>query len=86
MLKNGQTYFKNLGVFTPHRKIFKVFLTIFQHYGNIFYLEISLRKSSISVKTACRDAFLELLPLMKLSEPIRGDWAEWPVGDNGLVG
>ena len=30
MLKNGQTYFKNLAVFTPQD--FKVCLAIFQHY------------------------------------------------------
>ena len=31
MLKNGQTYFKNLAVFTPQD--FKVCLAIFQHYA-----------------------------------------------------
>ena len=30
MLKNGQTYFKNLRC--EHRKIFKVCLVFFQHY------------------------------------------------------
>ena len=37
MLQNGQTYFKNLAVFTPSR-IFKVRLTILQHYERNGYV------------------------------------------------
>ena len=45
MLKNDQTYFKNLSVW-KHRKIFEVFLTIFQHNAKGLKREVALQKCS----------------------------------------
>ena len=52
MLKNSQTYFKNLAIFTPQD--FKVCLAIFQHY------EIYFSASNVSVKVQKKEETREI--------------------------